>query len=96
MKLQNELIENRPPTNFETIGFEQTHEVEIPFTVDKVFPLYKPENRNLVYSWWNPTILRDGNEGTPEGQVSVSRADPNGDLDVSLTVTEYNQDKKHI
>ncbi len=53
------------PTNFPTVGFEQSHKVLIAFPVDEVTPLFEPDGRHLVYDWWNPKILREGEGGTP-------------------------------
>ena len=80
-------------SSFPTVGFKVTHKDTIAFSIDKVFPLFEPQGRNLLYENWNPTVLREGENGTPKGQVLFSKYD---DLDVMLTVREYNPEKGHI
>jgi len=78
---------------FPTVGYIKVHEETINFPVEKVFPLFEPQGRTLLYKNWNPTVLREGINGSLKGQVLFSK---NDDLDVMLTVREYNPEKGHI
>lgn len=80
-------------TNFPTVGFKKIHEETIPYPVDKVFPLFEPQGRPLLYSKWKPTVLRKGENGSLKGHVEFSKYDS---LDVLLTVTEYNPKEGYI
>lgn len=84
-------------TNFPTVGFEQIAEVEIPFPVDDVFSLFEPAGRNLLYSWWNPTVLRDAMNGTMNNLITVSPVQIHGaPVDAFLAVKEYDSVNKTI
>lgn len=89
-------------TEFATAGFEQTAEVEIPFSVDKVFPLFEPKNRNLVYGWLGATtILRESLGANLKNLVTVNRAElalpgGTGEFDIFLIVTKYDPSKSYI
>lgn len=78
---------------FPTIGYVKTHEEIIEFPVEQVFPLFEPQGRVLLYDNWNPTILKEGDNGTLTGMVIYSKYD---NLDVMLTVREYHPEKGHI
>lgn len=80
-------------TKFPTIGFKKVHEKVIPYPVEKVFPLFEPQGRPLLYEKWNPTVLRQGENGSLKGHVEFSKYD---ELDVFLTVTEYHPENGHI
>lgn len=79
--------------SFPTVGFIKTHEETIPFSIEKVFPLFEPQGRKLLYNKWNPTVLRKGNKDSLKGHVEFSKYD---DLDVMLTVTKHNPNEGHI
>lgn len=78
---------------FPTIGFRKVHEEVIPFSIEKVFPLFEPNGRHLLYDNWKPTILMEGKEGSIIGQIEFSKYD---DLDVMLKVTKHSPEKGHI
>lgn len=79
--------------NFPAVAFKKVHEEMIPFPVEKVFPLFEPQGRNLLYKNWDPVVLRKGENGSLKGQVEFSKYD---ELDVMLTVREYNPQEGHI
>lgn len=80
-------------TNFPVVGFRKVHEEIIPYPVEKVFPLFEPQGRPLLYSKWKPTVLREGENGSLKGHTEFSMYD---DLSVFLTVTKHNSEKGHI
>ena len=78
-------------TNFPTVGWEQTVEVNIPHPSEEVCPLFEPSGRFLVYKWWNPaTTLRQPNGDNLEGLVTVSNTHGH---DIVLMVTEHDPDE---
>ncbi len=79
--------------NIPAVAFKKVHEATIPFPVEKVFPLFEPQGRYLLYSKWNPTILRKGEKGSLKGQIEFSKY---SDLDVILTVRDYNPEEGYI
>lgn len=79
--------------NFPAVAFKKVHEKIIPFPVKKVFPLFEPQGRHLLYKNWDPVVLRKGENGSLKGQVEFSKYD---ELDVMLTVREYNPQEGHI
>ncbi|MEP0262887.1 hypothetical protein [Dokdonia sp.] len=79
--------------SFPTVGYKVVYKDIISFPINRVFPLFEPQGRTLLYDNWNPTLLREGKNGTLEGQVLFSKYD---ELDVMLTVTEYDSEKGHI
>ena len=81
------------PINFPTIGFEQSHEVIIPFSTIEVCPLFEPDGRHLIYDWWNPTVLREGKDGTLKGLMTVSTYQEH---EIFLIVTEHRPDAGHL
>ena len=81
------------PTNFPVVGFKKEYEETIEFSVEKVFPLFEPKGRTLLYANWKPTILREGMNSSLKGHVEFSKYD---DLNVMLTVTKYNKEKGYI
>ncbi|CAL2101636.1 hypothetical protein [Tenacibaculum sp. 190130A14a] len=81
------------PTNFPTVGFKKEYQETIEFPVAKVFPLFEPQGRSLLYSKWNPILLKEGEDGSLKGRIEFSKYD---DLDVFLKVTKYNPKKGHI
>lgn len=89
----DENLESETVETFPTVGFKAVYKDTIQFSVKDVFPLFEPQGRNLLYPNWNPTELRKGENGTIKGQVLFSKYD---DLDVMLTVTDYNPKKGHI
>ena len=88
-----ENLESESVESFPTVGFKAVYKDTIAYPVKDVFPLFEPQGRNLLYPNWNPTELRKGENGTVKGQVLFSKYD---DLDVMLTVTDYNLEKGHI
>ena len=88
-----ENIESETIESFPTVGFKAIYIDTIQYSVKDVFPLLEPQGRNLLYPNWNPTELRKGENGTIKGQVLFSKYD---DLNVMLTVTDYNPEKGHI
>ena len=78
---------------FPTVGFEERHEVTIPFPTGDVCPLFEPEGRNLIYSWWNPTVLREPEGKTLKGLVTVSEMSSH---EIYLIVTEHNPEQGHL
>lgn len=90
---KKEGIESGSATKFPVVGFRKVHEEIIPFPIEKVFPLFEPEGRPLLYENWKPTVLREGKEGSLKGRIEFSKYDM---LDVFLKVTEYNPEKGHI
>lgn len=86
-------IKSEAVTNFPVVGFKVVYKDTISFSVEKVFPLFEPKGRPLLYDNWNPTVLREGKNDSLEGQVLFSKYD---DLDVMLTVTKYNPENGHI
>ena len=78
---------------FPAVTFKKVHKAVIPFSVERVFPLFEPQGRQLLYKNWKPTLLKKGEHGSLKGQVEYSKYDA---LDVLLTVREYNPDKGHI
>lgn len=81
------------PVNFPAIGFRKVHEEIIAYPIERVFPMFEPQGRHLLYDNWKPTILKKGKDGTLIGQIEFSKYD---DLDVLLKVTKHNPDKGHI
>ena len=88
-----EHLKSESVETFPTVGFKAVYKDTVPYSVKDVFPLFKPQGRNLLYPNWNPTELRKGENGTVKGQVLFSKYD---NLDVMLTVTDYNPEKGHI
>ena len=88
-----ESLESESVESFPTVGFKAVYKDTIAYPVKDVFPLFKPQGRNLLYPNWNPTVLRKGENGTVKGQVLFSKYD---ELDVMLTVADYNPEKGHI
>ena len=86
-------IDSKSLINFPTVGFKKVHEETIPYSIEKVFPLFEPQGRPLLYSKWKPTVLRKGENGSLKGHIEFSKYD---DLDVFLTVTQYNPKEGHI
>ena len=82
-----------PPVEFPVVGFRKTHTESIPFPVDQVFPFFEPQGRPLLYEKWDPTVLKTGENNSLKGHVEFSKYD---DLDVFLTVTEYDRQAGHI
>ncbi|MEM7372452.1 MAG: hypothetical protein AAF587_27780 [Bacteroidota bacterium] len=82
-----------PPATFPTVGFEQSHEVMIPFSIDKVWPLLEPNGRHLIYDWWNPTVLREGKEESLIGQVTVTEYHSH---EIFLIVTKHNPEQMYL
>lgn len=78
---------------FPSVAYKKVHVEIIPFAVEKVFPLFEPQGRSLLYENWKPTILREGENGSLKGQMIYSKYD---ELDVVLTVREYNPEEGHI
>lgn len=89
--IQKELDETT--SNFPVIGFKKIHEKTIPFPIEKVFPLFEPQGRHLLYDNWKPTTLKEGKEGSLIGRIEFSKYN---DLDVLLKVTKHNPNKGHI
>ena len=79
------------PSDFPTVGFKREYEETINFPVKKVFPLFEPKGRLLLYSKWKPIVLREGKNGSLKGHVEFSEYD---DLDVMLTVTKIQSRKR--
>ena len=71
---------------FPTVGFKKVHEDTIEYSPEKVFKLLEPGGRNLLYANWNPTVLKEGENGTFKGQVLFSNYE---EMDVMLTVREH-------
>lgn len=90
-KIEN--LESESVESFPTVGFKVVYKDTIPYSIKNVFPLFEPQGRNLLYENWNPTLLKEGKNGTLERQILFSKYD---ELDVMLTVTEYNPEKGHI
>lgn len=92
---QEEIDDGRsgPATKFPVIGFKKVHEDTIPYPVEKVFPMFEPQGRHLLYENWEPTVLKEGQEGSLIGQIEFSKYDK---LDVLLKVTKHNPEKGHI
>lgn len=86
-------LESKTVETFPTVGFKAIYKDTIPYSFKDVFPLFGPQGRNLLYPNWNPTELRKGENGTIKGQILFSKYD---NLDVMLTVTDYNPEKGHI
>lgn len=86
-------VKNVAPVNFPVIGFRKEHEEIIPFPLEKVFPMFEPQGRPLLYDNWKPTILKEGKDGTLIGQIEFSKYD---NLDVLLKVTKHSPKKGHI
>ena len=90
-KIEN--LKSESVESFPTVGFKVVYKDTIPYSIKDVFPLFEPQGRHLLYENWNPTLLKEGKNGTLEGQILFSKYD---NLDVMLTVTEYNLEKGHI
>ncbi|AZQ60732.1 hypothetical protein EI427_00460 [Flammeovirga pectinis] len=80
-------------STFPTVGYKVVHKDTIPYAVAKVFPLLEPKGRKLLYENWDPIELKKGEEGTLKGLMLYSKYD---EMDVTLTVTQYNPEKGHI
>lgn len=50
-------------SKFPVIGFKKVHEEIIPFSVEKVFPMFEPGGRHLLYDNWEPTVLKMKKKG---------------------------------
>ncbi|CAM1359110.1 hypothetical protein [Tenacibaculum xiamenense] len=88
-----EILASETIETFPTVGFKAVYKDTIAYSVNNVFPLFEPRGRKLLYSNWDPIELKKGEKGTLKGQVLFSKYD---DLDVMLTVTDYNPEKGHI
>lgn len=86
-------INSETLSNFPVIGFKKTHEEIIPFPVKRVFPLFEPQGRFLLYDNWKPIVLKEGIDGSIIGRIEFSKYDQ---LDVLLKVTKHNPEKGHI
>ncbi|MEM7159718.1 MAG: hypothetical protein AAF799_43155 [Myxococcota bacterium] len=79
---------------FPTVGFERRVELELPFAATQVCPLFEPSGRNLLYEWWEPTVLRPARGQTLEGLVTVSTLHESHE--VFLVVTEHEPERGHL
>lgn len=86
-------LKSKSIETFPTVGFKVVYKDTIPYSAKEVFPLFEPQGRNLLYPNWKPIELRKGENGTVKGQVLFSKYD---ELDVMLTVTDYNSKNGHI
>ena len=91
VKVEN--IKSGEITNFPAVGFKVVYKDTISYPLKKVFPLFEPQGRSLLYENWDPTILREGNNESLKGQILFSKYD---EMDVMLTVTEYDPEIGHI
>ena len=55
--------------------------------------MFLPDGRHLIYSWWNPTVLRTAKGKTLKGLVTVSNMHS---LVIYLVVTEHEPEQGHI
>ena len=71
---------------FPTVGFEETHKVNIPYSTEEVCPLFEPSGRHLIYKWWETTTLRKPQGDTLKGLMTVSGV---SDHEIFLLVTQH-------
>ena len=86
-------VEVSPSDAFPVIGYKKVHEEIIPFPIEKVFPLFEPKGRSLLYKNWDPVVLRQGTNESLKGHIEFSKFD---DLNVFLTVTKHDPENYHI
>lgn len=74
---------------FPTIGFEETVELDIPFSSARVCPLFEPDGRKFLYEWWEPIVVKAPEGETLKGLMTYTEYDGLGGLSVYLTVTKH-------
>lgn len=76
-----------PSSEFPIVGFRKVYEKIIPFPIERVYPMFEPQGRVLLYDNWEPSVLKKGEEESLIGQIEFSKYD---ELDVLLKVTDHN------